>query len=115
MHKAYDYLDRSRFLGILKGYGVGPRALHLLQSYWERLEMMAQAGGYYRSPLCGERGATQGNPLSPTIFNVVVDAVVCHWGFLVVERSREVAAGTTETGNRRQGGRSRTKTTSDNG
>ena len=22
---------------------------------------------------------TQGDPLSPTIFNVVVDAVVCHW------------------------------------
>ena len=22
---------------------------------------------------------TQGDPLSPTIFNVVVDTVVCHW------------------------------------
>ena len=27
---------------------------------------------------------TQGNPLSPTIFNVVVDAVVCHWVTLAV-------------------------------
>ena len=27
----------------------------------------------------GYRGATQGNPLSPTIFNVVIDAVICHW------------------------------------
>ena len=27
----------------------------------------------------GERGVTQGNPQSPTIFNVVVDAVVRHW------------------------------------
>ena len=27
----------------------------------------------------GERGVTQGDPLSPTIFNVVVDAVVRHW------------------------------------
>ena len=27
---------------------------------------------------------TQGDPLSSTIFNVVVDAVVCHWGYLLV-------------------------------
>ena len=27
----------------------------------------------------GERGVTQGDPLSPTLFNVVVDAVVLHW------------------------------------
>ena len=27
----------------------------------------------------GERGVTQGDPLPPTIFNVVVDAVVRHW------------------------------------
>ena len=25
-----------------------------------------------------ERGVTQGEPLSPTIYNVVVDVVVCH-------------------------------------
>ena len=30
LHKAYDALDRSRCLGILEGYVVGPRALHLL-------------------------------------------------------------------------------------
>ena len=30
LHKAYNALDRSRCLGILEGYGVGPRDLHLL-------------------------------------------------------------------------------------
>ena len=30
---------------------------------------------------------TQGNPLSPTIFNVVVDAVVQHWVHRVVEEA----------------------------
>ena len=46
--------------------------------------MVAQAGGYYRTASKGVRGVTQGNPLSPTIFNVVVDAVVRHWvtGFI---------------------------------
>ena len=41
--------------------------------------MVAQAGGYYGKDFRGERGVTQGNPLSPTIFNVVVDVVVRHW------------------------------------
>ena len=38
------------------------------------------------APFRGERGVTQGDPLSPTIFNVVVDTVVCHWESLVAER-----------------------------
>ena len=28
---------------------------------------------------------TQGNPLSPKIFNIVVDAVMCHWVAVVSE------------------------------
>ena len=47
--------------------------------------MVAWAGGYYVEPLYGERGATQGEPLLPSIFNVVMEAVVCHWEYLVVE------------------------------
>ena len=41
--------------------------------------MVAKAGGYYGSAFQGSRGVTQEEPLSPTIFNVVVDAVVQHW------------------------------------
>ena len=32
---------------------------------------------------------TQGDPLSPTIFNVVVDVVVCHWVTGVIADSEE--------------------------
>ena len=77
--KVYDALDRSRCLEILEGYGVGPNARRLLNAYWHRLTMVARAGGYYGKAFKGERGVTQGDPLSPTIFNVVVDAVVRHW------------------------------------
>ena len=76
--KAYDALDRSRTLEILKGYGVGDRVRRLLATYWERTTMVARAGRYYGKGFKGERGVTQGDPLSPTIFNVVVDAVVRH-------------------------------------
>ena len=41
--------------------------------------MVARAGGYYGTAFKGKRGVTQGDPLSPTIFNVVVDAAVRHW------------------------------------
>ena len=41
--------------------------------------MVAQAGGYYGMAFQRERGRTQVNPLSPTIYNVVVDTVVQHW------------------------------------
>ena len=43
--KAYDTLDRSRCLEILEGYGVGPSARRLLNTYLRRLTMVARAGG----------------------------------------------------------------------
>ena len=49
--------------------------------------MVARVGGYYGTAFGGERGLTQGDPLSPTIFNVVVDAVVRHWVHRVVEEA----------------------------
>ena len=49
----------------------------------------ALVGGYYREPLRGDRGVAQVDPLSPTIFNVVVDVVVRHWESLVAEREEE--------------------------
>ena len=90
LHKAYDALDRFRCLGILEGYGVEHRKLLLLLQYWARLRMLERAGGYYGAPFHGKRGVTQGNPLYPTILNVVVDAVVCHWeSVLVAEREEQ--------------------------
>ena len=53
LHKAYESLDRSRGLEILEGYGVGPQARRLLQTYWRRLTMVARAGGYYRTAFRG--------------------------------------------------------------
>ena len=50
--------------------------------------MVAKAGGYYGEPFHGERGVTQGDPLSPTIFNVAVVAVVHHWEYQMVRGNR---------------------------
>ena len=56
----------------------------LLREYWNKSTMVARAGGYYGTGFKGGRGVTQGDPLSPTIFNVVVYAVVYHWVTLLV-------------------------------
>ena len=44
LHKAYEDWDRSICLKILEGYGVGPQAPRILQTYWSRLRMVAKAG-----------------------------------------------------------------------
>ena len=94
LNKDYNALDRSRCMGILEGYGMGPRALHLFRLYWARLRMVARTGAYYGAPFHGDRGVTQGDPLSPTILNVVVDAVVRHWeSLLVAEREGGESSG----------------------
>ena len=74
--KVYNALDRSRCLEILEGYGVGLSTRRLLTTYWRRLTIVARAGGSYGEVYKGARGVMQGNPLSLTIFNVLVDMFV---------------------------------------
>ena len=89
LHKAYDALNRSRCLDILEGYGVGTQYRRLIQTYWRCLMMVARAGGYYGTAFKEERGVTQGDLLSPTISNVVMDAVGRHWVTGVIADAEE--------------------------
>ena len=50
---------------------------------------MSRAGGYYRMAFQGSHGVTQGHPLSPKIFNMVVDVVARHWVTVMVEGAEE--------------------------
>jgi hypothetical protein len=74
--KAYDTLDRGRTLEILKGYGTGPRFLRLLENFWNNQAFVTRQGGYHSKVFKAERGFTQGDIPSPTIFNIVVDCVI---------------------------------------
>ena len=79
IHKAYGNLDPDLYLNTLVVYAVGPWSLCLLRHYWARLMMVARDGAYFGTPFKGYHGVNQGYPLSPTIFNVVIDAVLQHW------------------------------------
>ena len=52
--------------------------------------MVARVGGYCGAAFKGDRGATQGDPLSPTTFNVMVDVVVWHWLDVTVEGAEDI-------------------------
>ena len=62
-----------------------PQGCRLLETYLRWLKMVAMAGGYYEATFQGACGVTQVDMLSPTILNVVVDAVVRHWVTVMVE------------------------------
>ena len=46
--------------------------------------MVAIAGSFYGNPFKVHQGFTQGGPISPAIFNMVFDALICHWVTLVM-------------------------------
>ena len=72
-------MDRKRCLQILEDRGVGPKIQRLIQTFWRLSLLVCKAGGCYGRPFLASRGVTQGGPLSPRIFNLMVDAVICEW------------------------------------
>ena len=60
LQKAYGALYRERCLDILLGYGVGPRALKFICTYWGQITILDKARGYYEHPFKGYCGTTQG-------------------------------------------------------
>ena len=50
--------------------------LRILWTYWVRIQMAEKSGGHYRPVFQIHRRVNHGDPLSTTIFNVVVDTVI---------------------------------------
>ena len=96
LRKAYDTLDRDRALDILAGYGVGPRGLRLLSRFWDQQQVVAKQSGYHGDPFGVTRGVTQGDIISPTIFNVIADAVIRYWLHTVSDIETEAITGVGE-------------------
>ena len=90
LKKAYDTLNRERTLELLRAYGVGDKACTLLAQFWEQMQFMARQSGYHGKAFWTSHGVTQGDIISPTIFNIVGDAVVCYWLSQVVGEGSEI-------------------------
>ena len=74
--KAYDLLDRERCLEPPTGYRLGTNLAQILENYWRRQMIAPKVGKYLGTAFGTGRGVTQGDPVSPIIFNIMVDAVV---------------------------------------
>jgi len=74
--KAYDSVDRERLLDIMAGYGVGPNALRFLRHIWGKSTSAPRSEKCYGPPVHGERGAWQGDVLSPDEFDVINDCIL---------------------------------------
>lgn len=93
LRKAYDTLDRERALAILEGYGVGPRAIRLLRQFWDQQQVVARQSDYHGDPFGATRGVTQGDIISPMIFNIIADAVIRYWLSIVSSEPDDAITG----------------------
>ena len=57
----------------------------LLEVLWYKKEVFTHQNGHHGPHFRSTRGTTQGGLISPTLFDFIVDNVVCNWLTLMVE------------------------------
>ena len=115
LHKAYDDLDRYKYLEILEGYDGGPRAFCLLRRYWERLQMVGWAGGVLHRTLPRRERRDAGVPTVSRHIQCGGGRSGPTWESLVAEIAGGGASATTEIWHSRREGKSRKGTTDEGG
>ncbi len=83
LRKAFDAMDCGCCLEILALHGVGPKMLRLIRNFWDLAMNVCWAKGNYGRPFKAGRGVTQGGPLLVKLFNIVINAVVPEWMWLM--------------------------------
>ena len=71
--------------GIGRGTPIQETPPDLLEAPHDGVEI----GGIIQDSIQGRTRGDTGNPLSPTILNLVVDAVVCHWVTVLIVGAEE--------------------------
>jgi len=79
LKKAYYSLDREQAMRILERYGVGANIRRIIRLIWQGDTMVPRQAGYFGKPFEARRGVCVGDTMSPTIFNIMVDAVIRNW------------------------------------
>lgn len=84
--KACDALDRARLLDLLRACGIGPNIVRILEMFWATHAAHPRQAGCHGTPVAVNRGVTQGEVVSPTLFNIVINAIIRHWRHQFVTR-----------------------------
>ena len=66
--------------------GVGDKTVRLIARFWKQSLLCCRTAGYYGRLNHARRSVTQGGPLSPAIFNLMVGAIVREWELQLVAR-----------------------------
>jgi uncharacterized protein (DUF433 family) len=74
--KAYDSVDRERILQLLQQYGVGPNICSIIEQIWTNDKLIPKQNKCFGKPIFAARGVQQGDIMSPTLFNIMIDAVI---------------------------------------
>ena len=75
MNMTYNLLDMSRCMEILRGYRLRANLHRILGRYWVGQILVPRSERYYGRPFQTGQGVIQGDPVSSTIFNKIVNAV----------------------------------------
>ena len=74
--KAYNTVARDCLFLLLEDYGLGPRWRAVLQATWTDSVLVPKKGGRYGQMIFTSRGVRQGDIISPTLFNIIIDAIL---------------------------------------
>jgi ribonuclease HI len=76
LRKAFDTIPRGIIWETLALYGFGPTAIKLIQQGYDDEVRVKLGGAISQSSYTSKRGIRQGCPISPLIFNLVMDRVL---------------------------------------
>ena len=73
---AYDSVDREKVIQILGKHGVGETERNILISYWSQMRIKVMRNKVYGRSFHPSFGVIQGDPLSPFLFNLIIDVAL---------------------------------------
>lgn len=77
LRKAFDTVSHHSIPRALKRVGVHTKTIRLITSMYSGCTTTIRCGRKTTSPIQMNRGVKQGDPLSPAIFNLVMDELLC--------------------------------------
>ena len=83
--KAFDRVNRSFLMDLLKRFGFGPDFCHWIETFYFGANMRIILNGWLTDPIILHRGVRQGDSLSPLLYVLCVEVLACQ-----IRRSKDI-------------------------